>query len=182
MSATLETPSKQASSALSTLDLSPPSSLASKLDASPVEHPAKVAAAAAKPTREELEKRFVGDLDCEECDEPILQETCVLVSSSPPRAHFRAARRVSPRTRRRDSGSHRARLLPFIQPAFCPPTSLLECRLTCPSPIFSQISKKRFVLFPIKYKEIWQAYKKAEASFWTAEEMDLSKDMAGSSP
>jgi len=38
-------------------------------------------------------------------------------------------------------------------------------------------SKKRFVLFPIKYKEIWQAYKKAEASFWTAEEMDLSKDM-----
>ena len=37
------------------------------------------------------------------------------------------------------------------------------------------------MLFPIKYKEIWQAYKKAEASFWTAEEMDLSKDMAGQS-
>merc|ERR1712137_271764 len=38
-------------------------------------------------------------------------------------------------------------------------------------------SGNRFVLFPIKYHQIWQAYKKAEASFWTAEEMDLSKDM-----
>jgi ribonucleoside-diphosphate reductase subunit M2 len=35
----------------------------------------------------------------------------------------------------------------------------------------------RFVLFPIKYHEIWQIYKKAEASFWTAEEIDLGKDM-----
>ncbi|KAH8834052.1 ribonucleotide reductase small subunit [Flagelloscypha sp. PMI_526] len=38
-------------------------------------------------------------------------------------------------------------------------------------------SKRRFVLFPIQYHEIWQMYKKAEASFWTAEEMDLSKDL-----
>lgn len=38
-------------------------------------------------------------------------------------------------------------------------------------------NKKRFVLFPIKYHEIWQMYKKAEASFWTAEEIDLSKDI-----
>ncbi|KAK7049620.1 Ribonucleotide-diphosphate reductase (RNR), small subunit [Paramarasmius palmivorus] len=38
-------------------------------------------------------------------------------------------------------------------------------------------SKRRFVLFPIQYPEIWQMYKKAEASFWTAEEMDLSKDL-----
>lgn len=35
---------------------------------------------------------------------------------------------------------------------------------------------KRFVLFPIKYHEVWQMYKKAEASFWTAEEIDLGKD------
>ena len=33
----------------------------------------------------------------------------------------------------------------------------------------------RFVLFPIKYPKIWEAYKKAESSFWTAEEIDLSK-------
>lgn len=37
--------------------------------------------------------------------------------------------------------------------------------------------KNRFVLFPIKYHEIWQMYKKAEASFWTAEEIDLGKDI-----
>ena len=35
----------------------------------------------------------------------------------------------------------------------------------------------RFVLFPIKYGDIWHFYKKAEASFWTAEEVDLSKDV-----
>ncbi|TWW68377.1 Ribonucleoside-diphosphate reductase subunit M2 [Takifugu flavidus] len=36
---------------------------------------------------------------------------------------------------------------------------------------------RRFVIFPIKYQDIWQMYKKAEASFWTAEEVDLSKDL-----
>lgn len=34
----------------------------------------------------------------------------------------------------------------------------------------------RFVLFPIKYDEIWKMYKQAEASFWTAEEIDLAAD------
>jgi len=37
---------------------------------------------------------------------------------------------------------------------------------------------QRFVIFPIQYHDIWQMYKKAEASFWTAEEVDLSKDLA----
>lgn len=37
---------------------------------------------------------------------------------------------------------------------------------------------RRFVIFPIEYEDIWKMYKKAEASFWTAEEVDLSKDMA----
>jgi ribonucleoside-diphosphate reductase beta chain len=35
----------------------------------------------------------------------------------------------------------------------------------------------RFVLFPIQNDEVWQMYKKAEASFWTAEEIDLSQDL-----
>ncbi|CAK9440325.1 uncharacterized protein LODBEIA_P44250 [Lodderomyces beijingensis] len=39
-------------------------------------------------------------------------------------------------------------------------------------------NKRRFVMFPIRYHEIWQFYKKAEASFWTAEEIDLSKDLS----
>src|SRR5436190_63436 len=37
-------------------------------------------------------------------------------------------------------------------------------------------NKDRFVLFPIQHKEIWNMYKKPEASFWTAEEIDLSHD------
>ncbi|MFN7690186.1 MAG: ribonucleoside-diphosphate reductase small subunit, partial [Bacteroidota bacterium] len=40
-----------------------------------------------------------------------------------------------------------------------------------------QENKDRFVLFPIKHKDIWDMYKKAEASFWTAEEIDLSSDL-----
>lgn len=44
-------------------------------------------------------------------------------------------------------------------------------------PILTE-SPSRFVLFPIKYHEVWQMYKKAEASFWTAEEVDLSKDVS----
>ncbi len=38
-------------------------------------------------------------------------------------------------------------------------------------------NKDRFVLFPIQHNDIWQFYKKAEASFWTAEEIDLSQDL-----
>ena len=37
-----------------------------------------------------------------------------------------------------------------------------------------QSNKQRFVLFPIKYPRVWEMYKKAEASFWTAEEIDLA--------
>ncbi len=37
-------------------------------------------------------------------------------------------------------------------------------------------NNERFTLFPIKYQDVWNLYKKAEASFWTAEEIDLSKD------
>lgn len=38
-------------------------------------------------------------------------------------------------------------------------------------------NKDRFVLLPIKYPKIWEQYKKHEASFWTAEEIDLSSDL-----
>jgi len=40
-----------------------------------------------------------------------------------------------------------------------------------------QETDNRFVLFPIKYDEIWHMYKKAVASFWTTEEIDLSADL-----
>ena len=38
-------------------------------------------------------------------------------------------------------------------------------------------NKDRFVILPINYPRIWEMYKKHEASFWTAEEIDLSDDM-----
>lgn len=40
-----------------------------------------------------------------------------------------------------------------------------------------QENKNRFVIFPIKHHDIWEFYKKTEASFWTAEEIDLSQDL-----
>lgn len=40
-----------------------------------------------------------------------------------------------------------------------------------------QENTNRFVLFPIQHNDIWSFYKKAEASFWTAEEIDLSTDI-----
>jgi len=44
-------------------------------------------------------------------------------------------------------------------------------------PILSE-NKDRFVIFPIKHNDIWEYYKKSEASFWTAEEIDLSNDLS----
>eukprot|EP01116_Phalansterium_solitarium_P019960 TRINITY_DN5753_c0_g2_i1.p1 TRINITY_DN5753_c0_g2~~TRINITY_DN5753_c0_g2_i1.p1 ORF type:complete len:351 (-),score=85.26 TRINITY_DN5753_c0_g2_i1:353-1354(-) len=43
-------------------------------------------------------------------------------------------------------------------------------------PILAE-NKSRFVLFPIKHHDVWRMYKKAEASFWTAEEIDLTPDL-----
>jgi ribonucleotide reductase beta subunit family protein with ferritin-like domain len=38
-------------------------------------------------------------------------------------------------------------------------------------------NKQRFVLFPIQYPKIWEYYKKAEAAFWSVEEVDLGQDI-----
>ncbi|KAB2092476.1 hypothetical protein ES319_A02G034100v1 [Gossypium barbadense] len=43
-------------------------------------------------------------------------------------------------------------------------------------PILKQ-QNQRFCMFPITYQPLWEMYKKAEASFWTAEEVDLSQDV-----
>ncbi|EJU06229.1 ribonucleotide reductase small subunit [Dacryopinax primogenitus] len=106
------TPSKKAAAQLETMSLATPlkdKAFMEKLKAAGA--PAQEAESEEEPL-EEYRKRFVGDLECEEKDEPLLKST-----------------------------------------------------------------QRRFVLFPIQYHEIWQMYKKAEASFWTAEEMDLSKDL-----
>ena len=38
-------------------------------------------------------------------------------------------------------------------------------------------SESRYVLFPIKYDKVFELYKKQLASFWTVEEIDISKDI-----
>lgn len=43
-------------------------------------------------------------------------------------------------------------------------------------PILAE-NKNRFVIFPIQHHDIWDWYKKSEASFWTAEEIDLHQDL-----
>lgn len=45
-----------------------------------------------------------------------------------------------------------------------------------PEPILTE-NPGRFVLFPIQHDDIWKFYKQAEASFWTAEEIDLHTDL-----
>jgi ribonucleotide reductase beta subunit family protein with ferritin-like domain len=39
-------------------------------------------------------------------------------------------------------------------------------------------SSGRFVLFPIRHRDIWEMHKKAEASFWTTAEVDLQADLS----
>ncbi len=45
-----------------------------------------------------------------------------------------------------------------------------------PEPILED-NPRRFVLFPIEHDDIWKFYKQSEASFWTAEEIDLHQDL-----
>lgn len=52
----------------------------------------------------------------------------------------------------------------------------LESKNFTEEPILKENSN-RFVLFPIKYHDIWDMYKKQVASFWTAEEIDLDQDL-----
>ena len=37
--------------------------------------------------------------------------------------------------------------------------------------------ENRYVIFPIQHESFWKMYKEAEANFWTAEELDLEKDL-----
>lgn len=56
-------------------------------------------------------------------------------------------------------------------------TGILPEKTSLPVEPILQESNDRFVIFPIKHREMWAMYKKAEASFWTAEEIDLQQDM-----
>jgi ribonucleoside-diphosphate reductase beta chain len=60
-----------------------------------------------------------------------------------------------------------------------PQTSLdaaLATNMDANEPLLKE-NKDRFVIFPIQHHDIWSFYKKHEASFWTAEEIDLHADL-----
>lgn len=56
-------------------------------------------------------------------------------------------------------------------------STLVEQQQTTVIEPFLHKDPNRLHLFPIKYDDVWQMYKKATASFWTTEEVDLSKDL-----
>lgn len=56
-------------------------------------------------------------------------------------------------------------------------TEILPEKTSLPIEPILEATNDRFVIFPIRHKEMWAMYKQAEASFWTAEEIDLGQDM-----
>ncbi|PQJ21802.1 ribonucleotide-diphosphate reductase subunit beta [Tenacibaculum sp. SG-28] len=48
--------------------------------------------------------------------------------------------------------------------------------MTTIEPILQE-NKNRFVIFPIQHNDLWEWYKKQQACFWTAEEIDLHSDL-----
>jgi ribonucleotide reductase beta subunit family protein with ferritin-like domain len=54
--------------------------------------------------------------------------------------------------------------------------SILKEETPIPEPLLTS-SDDRHVIFPLKYPDIWKMYKNQLSVFWTAEEIDLSKDM-----
>jgi ribonucleotide reductase beta subunit family protein with ferritin-like domain len=57
-------------------------------------------------------------------------------------------------------------------------TLVITSQSTAPA-IFRADGADRYVLFPLKFNQVWHMYKKHEACFWTAEELDLSEDHQG---
>ena len=64
-------------------------------------------------------------------------------------------------------------------------THAVKAQKTRVSEEFKELEKKdpllkenprRWVMFPLQHPEVWEMYKKHEASFWTAEEIDLAQD------
>ena len=66
----------------------------------------------------------------------------------------------------------------MIFPIFVTESLTLKSKKTMSfvEPILEE-NPNRFVIFPIQHHDIWEWYKKMEASFWTAEEIDLSNDL-----
>jgi len=84
--------------------------------------------------------------------------------------HDAARRFVLYREQRRRERDHNPLSLPD------PEAAVEALREKVHDPMLEE-SMDRFVMFPIKYDELWDAYKDHLALVWTAEEIDLSKDI-----
>lgn len=81
----------------------------------------------------------------------------------------------SPSNIESQESKHNAELIPLVKSRT---GSGLFSRTDKETEPILQKNPGRFVLFPIKYPKLWEMYKKHMASFWTAEEIDLARDMA----
>jgi ribonucleotide reductase beta subunit family protein with ferritin-like domain len=70
---------------------------------------------------------------------------------------------------------HTSQWVSILNTDVLPDLVCIEPTLAEPSELIIK-SKKRFTLLPIVHDDLWKAYKNAQASIWTAEEMDLSDD------
>lgn len=79
------------------------------------------------------------------------------------------------------AGRHRERFLPCIRVPTSPRARFFTLNaniMSAANEVLLRENKDRFVILPINYPRIWEMYKKHEASFWTAEELDLQGDLA----
>jgi len=73
---------------------------------------------------------------------------------------------------------HYRRFILFSAASFCPLVKFGNYfTMQYENEILLKENKDRFVILPINYPKIWEHYKRHEASFWTAEEIDLSSDL-----
>lgn len=52
-----------------------------------------------------------------------------------------------------------------------------ECKTPLKDEVLLREDPQKYVIFPLTDQDIWKAYKQQEGCFWTAEEIDLSKDL-----
>lgn len=83
-----------------------------------------------------------------------------------------SAVRTAHASERHQSRSQCASLCLRSRSAPCPFLSLSERN----DEVLLRENPSRFVLFPIKYNAIWEMYKKHQAAFWQASEIDLAHD------
>lgn len=68
------------------------------------------------------------------------------------------------------------RYIPNTRNPRCMADSKMNTSPMCETELLLTEDRCRVLLFPIKYPKVWEMYKKAEASFWTAAEIDLAHD------